>query len=215
MAGFAEVIELQLDRFGPAQAKAWQIAIARRGLADFLARQSEPSEVSIEVDGHSASSEDQVQPFGVITYRFLRLPAIGRYAIAAARDLSPEASGRYKASWFLLADGTEASENAIPANTAELTLSNDQPYARKIEVRGAHLLGVPPGIVERVRQLVLRRFGDQIDAEIRFLNLEGGYTLKGRAAVRRNAGGRRRASRKDTGRGRALTYPALVISPRV
>ncbi len=198
-SAFEQVIELQLDRFGPATAKALQIAIARQGLAEFLGRQSEKPEFAIEVDGRAAASEDQVQPFGIIAYRFLRLPAVARFAIATARDLSPVASGHYKNSWFLLADGAEVSENAIPAGARELTLSNDEPYARKIEVRGAGLAHVPPGIVERARQLVLRRFGGQVAADIRFIALRGGYQLKRRR--------RRRA--------RELTYPALVITARV
>jgi hypothetical protein len=106
--------------FGPEEAKALHISIARHGLAKFLAGQSEKPEVAIEVDGHEASSENQVQPFGIISYRFLRLPAVGRFAIATAREISPVESGRYKKSWFLLADGAKVSETAILANVKEL-----------------------------------------------------------------------------------------------
>jgi hypothetical protein len=202
-SAFERVIELQLARFAPEQAKALHIEIARRVLGKFLAGQSEKPVVAIEVDGHAAASENQVQPFGIIAYRFLRLPAVGRFTIATAREISPVDSGRYKKSWFLLADGAEVSETAVPANTRELVLSNDQPYARKIHVRGARLQGVPPGIVERVRQLVLRRFGGQVDANIRFITLRGGYQLKGK---------RGRPRKRQS---RALTYPALVITARV
>jgi hypothetical protein len=106
-----------------------------------------------------------------------------------------------------LADGAQISENAIPAGTRELTLSNDQPYARKIEVRGAGLAHVPPGIVERVRQLVLRRFGGQVAVDIRFIALRD-YRIKSVPLARTGGGRRRRQTR-------ALTYPALVITARV
>jgi hypothetical protein len=201
-SAFERVIELQLARFGPDRAKALHIEIARRGLAEFLGSLQEKPEVEIIVDGHRVSSETAVRPFGVIVYHFLRMAEIGRYAIAQARQLSPKESGRYQKSWFLLADNSEVSETAIPANVRELVLTNDQPYARKIQVRGARLAGVPPGIVERIRQLVLRRYSGQVTANIQYLTLAGGYRLKRP---------RRRRGRLE----HELTYPALVLTPRV
>lgn len=222
---FEQVIRLQLDRFSPERAKAVHIEIARGGLAAFLARQAEKPSYRIEVDGRIASSEDAVRPFGVIVYRFLRLPQVAKYAITAAREMSPVESGEYRKSWFLLADEREVAETAVPQNVQRLILTNDVPYARKIQVRGARIRGVSPGIVERVRQLVLRRYGTSVTANIEFITLRGGYVLAGGAPARRAAQDRRSSAfragrkylraRKDTAKGWALTYPALVMAPRV
>lgn len=224
-SAFERVIELQLDRFSPEEAKRRHVAIARRGLAAFIGRQREKPAWRIEVDGHPAASEDQVRPYGVIAYRFFRWPQIARFSIQTARDLSPVESGDYKKSWFLIADGAEVLESAVPANVARLILCNDVPYAKKIHVRGARLRGVPPGIVEKVRQLVLRRFGGIVTANIEFLTLSGGYVLQGGSPLKRAAQDRRSSvfragrthlrSRADSAKGRNLTYPALVMIPRV
>jgi hypothetical protein len=85
---------------------------------------------------------------------------------------------------------------------AELILTNDQPYSRKIEI-GRMVMRVPPGIVEDTRQAVMRRFGNVIQAQKRFIPLAGAYTLK-------TSSGRR----KDRQAGRELSYPALVVSQR-
>lgn len=224
-SAFEQVITLQLDRFSPEQAKRRHIEIARRGLAAFMARQQERPAYRIEVDGRPAANEEQVKPFGLIIYRFMRMPQVGRFAISTAREISPVQSGRYKKSWFLIADSAEVSENAIPESVQRIILTNDQPYARKIHVRGASIRGVPPGIVERVRQMVLRRYGAIVNANIEFLTLSGGYVLRG-GAPRKAAAQNRRSSafragrthlrgRADTGKGKNLTYPALVLTPRV
>jgi hypothetical protein len=200
-SAFERRIELNLAQFSQEAARKKLIETARQGLAAFLARQSEKPAYTILVDGHPASSEDEVRYGGVISYRFLRMPQIGRYAITIARQLSPVASGHYRSAWFLLADNTQVAENAIPPKVGELLLINDVPYARKIQTRGARILGVPPGIVERVRQFVQRQFGGQVVATLQYVTLKGGYQLKRPP--------RRRRSLHE------LTYPALSMKPRV
>ncbi len=200
---FETVINLQLAQFGPEEAKRRHIAIAQRGLAAFMAGQTSKPSVTIEVDGHSASSEESVKPFGVIAYRFLRMREIALFALAKARELSPVLSGRYRASWFAMVDDAETAPEAI-SSSATVVITNDQPYARKIHVgaKGFEKY-VPPGIVEKVRQFVIRKYGAIVDAELQFITLAGGYILKG-------SHGRR----KDRQAGASLTYPALVLTPR-
>ena len=109
---------MQLDRFGPEQARLAHIAIARQGLAAFLATQEQEPLYQIETDGHASASEDSVRPFGIIGYLIQRLPEIGRYAIVTAREISPDANGRYNHSWFLLADGSEVAGTVGSADGA-------------------------------------------------------------------------------------------------
>ncbi len=205
-----QVIKLdQLKTWLPKAAREEHIRIARKGLKDYLAR--EPGlKYNIICDGKVAFSETEVKPFGVIKYVFVRLPQIGRFALQTARDLSPVESGRYKNSWILVADDQPVNEFAIPSNVVQLILVNDQPYARKIELRGAKRRGVPPGIVEKVRQIVIRRFPQSITADISYIELKGAYVLK-RNYVQIRRSGRQRL---HTRAGRELTYPALIMTQR-
>lgn len=222
MSAFETVIRLQLDKFSPAEAKRRHIAAARAGLAAFLAGQESKPTVAIEVDGHPATTEDQVQPFGIITYRFLRMNVIVPELLAKARELSPVGSnddarpghpGLYKSSWFALVDGRQVDDDAVPAG-AEVIITNNQPYSRKINV-GAHGFEryAPPGIVERVRQFALSKYRNILDAQVVFLNLEGAYILK--HDLRHIHNGRRYgAPRKDARAGMEITYPALQLTPK-
>jgi hypothetical protein len=204
---FEQVINLQLAQFSPEEAKRRHIAIARSGLATYLAGHPPRPGVMIEVDGHAATSEESVKPFGVIVYRFQRMREIALFALNAARTLSPVLRGRYKASWFALVNNRETAPEAIGAADTVI-ITNDQPYARKIQVgaRGFEKY-VPPGIVEKVRQLVIRKYGAIVDVALEFITLVGGYVLR---ATAKGSRGRR----KDSQAGAAMKYPALVLTPK-
>lgn len=204
-AAFERVIALNLERFGPEAARRKHIEIAREGLAAFMARQNAKPDVEIIVDGRPAASEQSVKPFGVITYRLLRMRPACLWAKQQAEALSPVGTdshkGRYKASWFFLVDDKETPAEKLP-NSGTVILTNDQPYSRKINVgaKGFERYA-PPGIVERVKVLVRQRYGKVVDVRADFITLAGGYRLS-----------------KPIQRGRhiqhELTYPALVISPK-
>jgi len=210
-SAFEQVIRLQLDKYGPEAARLKHIEIARQGLSKFLSGQSARPDVTIEVDGHAAASEDQVKPFGVITYRFLRMREIAAFAIDYAKSISPVESGRYRASWFALLGGREIAVDAIPSN-GSVIITDDQPYARKVHV-GARGFEKYAGIVEKVRQQVLRKYGKIVTADIQFITLEGGWVL--RHGLRKIHKGRRYGGiRNDAKEGDEITYPALNIEPR-
>src|SRR6266550_2501849 len=156
------------------------IQAARNGINEFIARQADKPSYIIKVNGAIVASENAVGVgAATITYEIQRLPQVGRYAILTAMALSPKGpTGRYKQAWFLLADNTEVDKNNIPNNVREIMLVNDEPYARKLNIRGARFQDVPPGIVERVRQLVLRRYGGFVTADLEYHTLRGGYILK-------------------------------------
>lgn len=212
MASFEATIRLQLANYAPAEVQRRHIAIARAGLATFLARQSTRPDVLIEVDGRAADSEDQVRPFGVITYRFPRMREIAAFAIAQARLLSPVETGAYRNAWFPIVGGAAIDLQMI-AGAVVVTITNDQPYARKIHV-GARGFEKYAGIVEKLRQIVRRRYGSVVSAEIVFLNLQGGWVL--RKGLRKIHNGRRYgAIRNDARAGMEITYPALVLTPKL
>jgi hypothetical protein len=221
-SAFAEVIQLQLDRFGPEEAKAKHIEIARAGLAKFLGTQQSKPSVLIEVDGRQAANENEVKPYGIITYRFMRMQEIVAFAMAKAREFSPVGTaqdarpghpGLYRDSWFALVDGYKVNESDIGANDA-VTITNNQPYSRKINTgaRGFERYA-PPGVVEKVRQAVLKKYGAVVEAHIIFLDLADSYVLK--RDLRHIFKGRRYGgARRDARAGMAITYPAVIIEPK-
>jgi len=222
LRAFETVIRLQLDRYGPAEAKRRHIAAAKAGLAAYLGTQSPRPSVKLEVDGHAAAAEEEVKPFGIIVYRFLRMSEIMPYALKMAREFSPVGQandtrpghpGLYRESWFFLVDGRKTDEVDIPPD-AEVILTNNQPYSRKINTgaKGFERY-VPPGIVEKVRQAVLAKYGNLVEAQIVFLDLEAAYTLK--HDLRHIYRGRRYgAPRNDARAGMPITYPGVQFAPR-
>lgn len=174
---------------------------AREALAEAQSSRAAPATYVKAVNGRLGASEESVIPPGPIVYDFSWLPEIAEYALAFAEERSPVLSGRYKKSWFAMVNGAFTRDLAAIPPDAELIITNDQPYSRKIEV-GHMKMRVPPGIVEDTRQAVMRRFGNVVTAQKRFISLAGAYTL------------RRGAGRRDRAAGRALSYPALVITMR-
>jgi hypothetical protein len=144
---------------------------------------------------------EEAQSAGEAPESFIRY-VNGREGVA---EESVEAPGPivYVFSWL---------NEVAPAASAELIVTNDQPYHRKIDT-GHMRMSVPPGIVEDARQAVMRRFGNVIQAQRRVITLGGAYVLAGvfHQGYRPHA---RTRLQKDTAAGRELNYPALVISQR-
>lgn len=176
---------------------------ARQTLAEVQAEGIAPQNYIRAVNGHVGASEDEVIPPGPIFYQFNWLPEIAEYALGFAEARSPVKSGRFKNSWFAMVNGSlmQGGFGTIPVD-AELIVTNDQPYARKIEV-GHMKMSVPPGVVQDTRQAVMRRFGNVVNASVKFISLEGAYTL------------RTKSGRKDRKAGHQLTYPALLVTQRL
>lgn len=223
MPAFETVVRLQLDKFSPEEAKRRHIGIARAGLDAFLARQQAEPHVQLEVDGRPASSEEQVKPFGVIRYNFLRMDQVAAFAISKAREFSPVGTtedsrpghpGLYRNSWFFITpDGHRLEESEITPD-ASFYLTNNQPYSRKINAgaKGFERY-VPPGIAEKIRQAVLAKFGATVDANIEFLHLDDAYVLVHN--LRHIYRGRRYgAPRRDARAGMEITYPGVFCAPK-
>jgi hypothetical protein len=154
----------------------------------------------------------QIRPDSEITFEFQLWGDLIPFALQSLIDHSPEASGRYKRSWFTMVDGqrVERVEDIPPG--VNVILVNDQPYSRKIDT-GHMKMSVPPGVVEAARQDILNRFGNSVSVERIMVPLPDGYVLKGRFRKGRGANARR-GLRRDTQTGAAMTYPALSISMR-
>jgi hypothetical protein len=162
------------------------------------------------VNGREGAPEDSVIPPGPIVYQFSWWPEIIAFALETLVKRSPERSGRFKKSWFAMVNGEPVTDfDSIPID-AQVTITNDQPYARKIEV-GHMTMSVPPGVAEDARQIVQRVYGALIKVQKTMITLPGGYILKGvfTKGVRQFA---RKGLQKDTQAGQPVTYPALVLN---
>ena len=162
------------------------------------------------VNGRFGAEEETVVPPGPILYVFHWWNEILEFALQSAVERSPNKSGEYRQSWFVMVNsGRVADFGQIPINSTVI-LSNDRPYARKIDV-GHMKMSVPPGVLEDVRKKVLSRFGNLVNCKRTLITLPNGYVLKGhfRRGIRQFA---RRKLQKDTQAGAQLTYPSLVFS---
>jgi hypothetical protein len=198
----------------PAAIAALLARTAEEALAEAIGSGQASPAYTRYVNGRADIAEEQVKPPGPILYVFEYGAEIARFALDWARAASPVHSGAYRNSWFAMVGGVQVNPDApsaIPPGAA-ITITNDQPYARKIEV-GHMVMSVPPRIVERLKTAVMGRYGNFVSARTSQIRLEGGYILKGRFT--RGIGKfARKGLRKDTAAGAEMTYPALQIAPR-
>ncbi|PDT77184.1 hypothetical protein [Bradyrhizobium sp. C9] len=165
------------------------------------------------VNGRLDAEEETVVPPGPILYVFRWWQEIIELALQAAVDRSPEKSGDYKKSWFIMTPGgIVANFDSISINSTVI-LTNNRAYSRKIDV-GHMRMSVPPGIIEDVRKMVMSRFGNFVTAKRTMITLPGGYILKGRFRRGYRPFARTKL-RSDTAAGAQMTYPALVMTMKV
>lgn len=205
---FGRIVDLgdwlkqDLQKLTTDEVKALHIKVARELKNDVLATARPQPDVTTIVDGRVGAAEEAVRPFGVIAYRFQYWGEILRAAIEFARSISPVDTGRYKESWFALADGKLITDLDNPPDATEYAITNDQPYSRVIEIgkkgkgkkfrAGVH-------VADKTTKAMLTRFGNSISARTMFLDLAAGGS------------GRAETVPWVTRRGARVNYPAVVM----
>ncbi|MHC2251031.1 hypothetical protein [Bradyrhizobium embrapense] len=210
---FARDLQLATAGIAPENIARELAAFARSELSKAIQEGVGSERYDKYVNGRPEADEDTVEPPGPILYVFRWWQEIIELALQAAVDRSPEKSGDYKKSWFIMTPGgVVANFDTISINSTVI-LTNNRPYSRKIDV-GHMRMSVPPGIIEDVRKMVMARFGNFVTAKRTMITLPGGYILKGkfRRGYRPFARTRLRA---DTAAGAQMTYPALVMTMKV
>ena len=188
------------------------IQTALRESAKIINGKPRPSSFTRNVDGVRGAPETAVKANGFIVYEFQYITEIVAYALQFLVERSPVDSGRYKRSWFVMVDGVRVSNPKDIQPGSIIMISNDQPYSRKIEV-GHMRMSVPHGVVDDASVAVNHVFGNMIKASVGFVDLPGGYVLKGRFRRGYRAQARKKL-RADTMAGATMTYPTLVIKQR-
>lgn len=209
---FAKDLQLATAGIAPENIARELAAFARTELARSIQDGEGSERYDRYVNGRDGAAEESVIAPGPIVYQFRWWREVLEFALQTLVERSPEKSGRYKKSWFVMTSGGRVkSFDDIPIN-ADVIICNDQPYSRKIDV-GHMRMSVPPGVVEDGRKAVLSRFGNLVTAKRTMIPLPGGYVLKGNFSrgYRQFA---RTKLRKDTAAGSQMLYPALVLSMR-
>ncbi|MDF3810068.1 MULTISPECIES: hypothetical protein [Rhodopseudomonas] len=209
---FAKDLQLATAGIAPENVARELAAYARRELARAIQDGEGSERFDRYVNGNLGAAEKSVVPPGPIVYQFRWWREILEFALQTLVERSPQKSGRYKQSWFVMTPGGRVKDfDSIPIN-ATVIICNDQPYSRKIDV-GHMQMSVRPGVVEDAKKAVMSRFGNMVMAKRTMIPLPGGYVLKGhfRRGYRQFA---RKRLRPDTTAGSQMLYPALVLSMR-
>ncbi|GBR07492.1 hypothetical protein [Gluconobacter frateurii] len=191
----------------PAAQSAYLARVAINARDTAVRRGDAPPHWTTNVDGRQGAPESSVRPDGFILYKFNVMGLAAKAALQLCKERSPVRSGRYRDSWVVVVEGKPWTDDVadVPEGK-EVMIVNPQPYARKIDT-GAMKMSVPPGIVEAVRQSIQRKF-PTVNAARAFVTVPSGLLDNAPYILRRNG----RA--KDRTAGKAITYPALILTRR-
>jgi hypothetical protein len=205
---FGKIVDLgawlktDLEKLTADEVKRAHITVARQLKQEVITDAPVQPAVTTIVDGRQGATEESVRPFGVIAYRFQYWGEILRETMAFARAISPVLSGLYRDSWFALADGVLVTDLDNPPDAREYIVTNDQPYARVIEVgKKGRKFRAGVHVAQKTARAMQGRFGNSVSTSVRFLDLAG------------SGSGRASPVPWITKRGGRVTYPAIVLRP--
>lgn len=188
---------------------------ARKLRDDAIAAGYAPQRYATFVDGRPGAPEETVRTDGggQILYRFGALAEAAAFALAYLRARSPVDSGAYRNAWLVAVDGRKwLGDLADIPMQAEITITNPEPYARKIDVGGMKM-SVPPQLIENARQ-ALRAAFPTVKGERAFVNLPSSLAAGINYPVPwilKSRGNRNGFVRRDNRAGMPITYPALIL----
>lgn len=163
------------------------------------------------VNGRAAMSENEVVAPGPIIYEFALWEPVITFVLERLRQRAPSRSGRFRASFIVLADQVPVTNFDAIGGRAEIVITNFQPYVRKAET--GQLSTKRFAIFDGAKRDAARRFGNEgrntpaaFQFETKWLDIRAGvhpqmpYVLK------------REGSRKDRQKGMPITYPSVVMN---
>jgi hypothetical protein len=132
---------------------------------------------------HGAPEESVKIPNGIL-YTFSNWPLVINAALAELKKRSPVVSGRYANSFIVIVDDHVVSDFAAIAASAEVIITNFQPYVRKLE-NGRNKKGRKHRIIDGARSVMASRYRGAFRFQTMYLNIAAGvhqgmpYILKG------------------------------------
>jgi hypothetical protein len=183
-------------------------AFARRELHRVIAEGAASPEYDRYVNGVAGAPEEAYRAPGAIVYEFTNWPLVIKAALEELQKRAPRKSGRFAGSFIVIAGGRVINDfRNLPAS-AEVIITNAQPYVRKVE---GGRLGVPRrSVFDGTKRALARRFSGVFQFETRFLDIASGVHPLIPYRLKHSQGGR-----KDRQAGMPITYPAIVINSAV
>ncbi len=206
MAGFAQQLRVAADGV-ERDVRARHVAAARDALRQATDGRIVQPHVTQVVDRNIGAPLETVKVPGVILFRLGVLEEVKIWGLDMAHRLSPVRSGRFRRNWIGVVDGRAHSSGPINPD-ATLYLVNIVPYARKIETRGATLLKVPAGIIDRLSDLLKAKYSRSFYIRPTFVNLPFAHVLT------KDLLSPRGKVRKDSMAGSQINYPAVKIEQK-
>lgn len=206
---FGREIQVATAGLSEATIRGMLANFARQELAGVISRGEGSAMYDRYVNGRKGLDEDDVIVPGPILYDFIWWAPIIEFALKTLHDRSPVLSGDYRNAWHVRVNNQVVTAYDKLPRDAEIYITNDVPYARKIEV-GHMRMSVPPGVVEQAKRIVSRKYGRLIHVSQTWMRLPNPYILKGHF-TRGIKPGARRGLARDTRAGAEMTYPALYM----
>jgi hypothetical protein len=132
---------------------------ANREHAKIMEAPPEPLDFKTHVDGQAGASFESVKPGGVIVVDYNRLDLVASVALDTLRQLSPFKEGNYVRGHVLMLNGKVVDTLEGWKSGDRITISNTEPYTRKIE-SGKNGFEAHPHVYEKAERVLQRRFGN-------------------------------------------------------
>jgi hypothetical protein len=127
------------ENLSPAAQSAHLARTAIAGREELIRTRRAPDSYRTLVDGKEGVPEAQVQPRGMIVYRFNLLGEAAAFALAFLRARSPVKSGAFRDNFWLAVDGRPFSIKTFDpekvGGASEIIIYNLQPYSRRVQVQ--------------------------------------------------------------------------------
>jgi hypothetical protein len=143
------------------------VAKAKQLNKEIMGADPRPLAVVRHVDGVQDAPEETVKPDGVIVYDYDRLDQVVEFALETLRQLSPVDSGDYARGHVVMLNGEVVDGLAGWKPGDRVTISNPEPYARKIEI-GKNGYRANGHVYDKAAQIVARRFGNMVDTSVEY-----------------------------------------------
>lgn len=150
---------------------------------------------------------------------YLDMQALVEFALETLRSRSPVGSGSdqhqglYRDSHLVFIDGHVVANASGWRPGQQVNISNDVPYARKIEL-GPMKLSVPNHVYETSTPIIAGRFGNIVDVQFVFMPVQFGTIDFYRHSLAGQAAGRRRGGNPKAIADWLVRQPALQIRSR-
>lgn len=134
---------------------------ARVEHAKIMEAHPEPLGFEVHADGQEGASFEAVKPGGVIVVDYNRLDLIAQVALDTLRQLSPVESGDYARGHVIMLNGAVVDDLKGWKPGDVISISNPEPYTRKIEGGpGKEKFSSHPHVYEKAQRVLARRFGN-------------------------------------------------------